>query len=232
MSLRRGTYSVKRWAKSVFTKRYKEITPRPRPKKPNAIAIFRNKIKKIKGDESNIELLETMDANKLKEEFSIFGSRAKVLDKMVQDYNTGRLSLPGLTHKSKFDAKSLNRIKLNKLIKQYDERSREGEIDEAKQNAAIIKKKFKMSDREANKVEKLLVDLSKGQGSELELLKDLLEPDHLTKERLDKYIKQYDHARKLNRGPSYLISQGRPSYAGPKRRISDWMEHKVLKKHR
>lgn len=225
MSFKHRTISFKRWAKGVFTKQPKVIIARPRPRKHSVITVLRNKIKRSKMDIYDIELLEGMDARHLQKQFSITGSRAIVLEKMVDDYNRGRLSIPGKSHKSKYNSKSLDKVKLNKMITQYNERSRDQIFDDPKWNAAIIKKKFRLSERETNKVEKLLDDLNKGKGSDVDLLRDLLVPERLTKDNLDKFLRQHEEARKKGRRISYLISQGRPSDPGPARRVSNLMEN-------
>lgn len=196
----------------------------PTPKTLSVTTIFRNKIKRSKINVNDIELIEGMEASQLKKRFSVSRSKAKLLEKMVDDFKRGKLSLPGLSHKSKFDAKSLDKVLLNRMIVQYDERSKAKHIEEAKQTAAVMKKKFKMSKHDANRLENVLVDINKGKGAHVDLVKDVLDPKHLTKQRLEKFINKYEEAKKKNRGPSYLISQGNLSMIASMRKISNYLK--------
>lgn len=149
-------------------------------------------------------MLEGFDAHELKRRFSITGSRAKILEGMVADYNRGELSLPGMSHKSKFDNKSLDKARLHRMIEQYDEGKRSRHIREARYNASILKKKFHMSSSQTRKLQKLMVELEKGKGSNVKLVKNLLNPEKCSKNHVEKLIKQYEEGQKKKRGLSYM----------------------------
>lgn len=161
-------------------------------------------------------MLKGADARQLKKQFSVTGSKAKLLEKMVDDYRRGRISVSGLSRKSKFNAKRLDKAQLNKMLKQYDKGSRERNIEEAKKNAAIMKKKYSMSQSEADELERVLVELSKGKGSHVELVRNLLDPKKLTKERIEKFITKYKEAQRKHRGLSYMITKSNLSFVASK----------------
>lgn len=148
-----------------------------------------------------------MTAKELKKRFSVTGSRAKVLEGMVADYKRGKLSLPGLSHKSKFDDKPLNKDRLNRMIQKYDtvnKKSRKKDIAEAQKYVKTLKKRFNMTQSQADKLNELVIELNQGKGSNVDLVKTLLDPNKLTKERVEKFINQYEEAEKKNRGLSYI----------------------------
>lgn len=172
----------------------------------------------------DIELIEGMEAHELKKRFSVTGSKARVLEGMVADYKRGRLSLPGLSHKSKFEDKILDRARLHQMIKEYDEGKRKNDLEEVRKNAKELKKKFSMTASQGKQLDKVVDDLSKGNGSKLHLAKNLLDPKKLTKERVNKLIKQYEEAQRQRRGISYLITQSKLSMVISKRKIQNLMD--------
>nr|XP_021190495.2 uncharacterized protein LOC110376364 isoform X2 [Helicoverpa armigera] len=203
------------WMKNIFTRKPKTLACRRWIKrrgqleprfKHSVISLFRSNMNQSKLNIRDIELIDGMDANDLKKRFSVSGANAKILEEMVADYKDGRLSLAGMSHKSKFNDKWLDKTRLNRMIKEYDEVRRKKDLEDILDNARQLKKKFSLTKSEACNLDKVMKELNNGKGSKLELVQTLFDPNRLTKDRVQDIVKQYREGKKKKRGLSYLAS--------------------------
>lgn len=101
----------------------------------------------------DLELIEGMNANELTKKFSVSPSKAKVLDKLLEDYKKGHLSVAALSDKPRLkQKKKLNKEKLNKMIQDYEDLKKRRKsrslklIDKLKEmDPTELKKKFSLS---------------------------------------------------------------------------------------
>lgn len=62
---------------------------------------------------------ENLDADKLKDKFSVYGYKAKILDAFVEDLKKGKKSAAGI----KFDPNKVNKEQMIKILNEYAEKS-------------------------------------------------------------------------------------------------------------
>lgn len=142
----------------------------------------------------NIDLIEGLGMNDLKKQFSIKGSKEKVLKNMVNDYKRGRLSLSNI-QKSKYDVRNLSKNQLHNMINDYVTAQNEKYAD---LNADDLKKKFNVQKSQTKVLEKMVDDFKNGKLSATAFSKHGFEPKNLNKEKLNTMLQKYTEDQKLD----------------------------------
>lgn len=189
-------------------------------KKDSIIFIFKNKIKVSKINVKHVELIEGMDADSIKQRFSIKGSKAKILENMVTDYKDGKLSLPGLSHKSKFDEKILNKSRIIQIITDYESAKKQREIEDINKSVDKLKKKFDLSLSRTTILDNLFNNLKKGTLENLQLFRKKLDSKSMDKDKFNDLFAQYQAADKYSRGISFLLTKSKLSIIASKRKLT------------
>ena len=203
----------------IFKRKPKEITPTPHRK--SITTIFKNKIHPSKIQIKDVKMLEGVRAKDLKKQFSVTGSKAKLLDQLVADYKGGKLSSLGMARKK--PSKPLDKKQLNQMIESYAKSSKKRDYDQAKKNAHQLKKKFNLDKDQAKRLDSVIEKFNKGNGSKLQLANTLLDSNKISKHRLQKLIDRYEEGRKRKRGVSYLMTPSLISVLPSKQKIENLM---------
>ncbi|XP_047030604.1 uncharacterized protein LOC124637919 [Helicoverpa zea] len=135
------------------------VTGKTSDKSLNKKVAAANKIKLAKVDMKDIEKIKGISANDLKKRYSIKGSKLKMLEGMVTDYNDGNLSFSQKSRKPS-STKQLTKEQLNEILKDYDTAKKKTVADEIQKNAKDLKKIVK-TQSQRQLLDNVLEDLKK-----------------------------------------------------------------------
>lgn len=171
-------------------------------KPPSVKTFFRNKKYSSRLSIKNLDLLEGKNVEDILKKYPLSPSKTKALDKMIVDYRKGNLSLSGSTT-SKYNKKSLNKEKLDKLIDDYEEAKKKKRnslslkiIDKLKElDVAELKKKFSWTSSKGKLYNKMVEDY-KDRKISLSKDKSKFDPTNMSKEKINKILKDYEATRR------------------------------------
>lgn len=151
----------------------------------------------------DLDLIKGMNANDLGKKYSVSPSKAKVLDKLVEDYKKGRLSVSAMHDKPKFKSRKLSKDKLNKLIENYDEiknrrKTRSSKIIEKlrEMDPAELKKKFSLTSSRHRVLEHMVNDYKKRKVSFSKLSnKSQFSPRRMSKGQVKQMMQHYEEQK-------------------------------------
>ncbi|XP_021206200.1 uncharacterized protein LOC110385869 [Bombyx mori] len=168
----------------------------------SVLTIFKNhkKLSKLNISLSHLDLIEGLEAEDLKKKFSIKGSRGTLLEQMVEDYKKGNLSSAGLSDKSKFNFKKLDKDRINSMLDAYKEQKMKSKISLKLLNVNELKRKHSLSTSKEKILQKVIADYKKGKISQTAMVSlQRLRSKKLSKEELNKILQNYEKTQKKKR---------------------------------
>lgn len=197
-------------------------------KEPSILSIFRKKQRLSKISMRDIDLLEGKNVKDLLKKYPLSSSQTKALDRLVSDYKKGNVSLSGSTT-SKTKKKKLDKDKLEKIIKEYEEARQKKRnslslriIDKFKElDVTELKKKFSLTNSKGIVYDKMMEDYKKGRMSFSQWSnKSKFDPRTISKGRISKLLSAYQAKdKKIN--AYFSPSKSKHSKIGPLNSLVD-----------
>lgn len=154
----------------------------------------------------DLDLIQGMKADELIKKFSVSPSKAKVLDKLLEDYKKGHLSVSSLTDKTKNKKKrKLNKEKLNKMINDYEEIKRRRKSRSSKMIEKLkemdpmeIRKRFSLSSLKYRAYTRMAEEY-KNKKLSFSKLNKTSHPSKISKGQVNQMLEDYEtHKKKLS----------------------------------
>lgn len=165
-------------------------------------------------DIKSIENMKVVDA---KNKFSVTDSQLLIMTEMVKDFKQGDV-VP--RRKIRLRRKKLTKVRLDKLIKTYEEEKKRADLEAIHENAKVLKKTFNMNKSKQQALDKMVEDLQTADFHQVRTAKAKFEPEQANKKEFEAILAKFETAKRKNRGLSFIISKAKLEYIVSKRRIA------------